>query len=274
MHAQATLLKGYGRCGNAQKCEDLWASLKQVEQVEVYIIRCALDAFATLGDINRGLEALELGRSVDLSPCQAHLSILIRLCTQKKRVSDALNVYGTVRAMGIEPCDLAYNNLIHACVSNQDLETALKILDDMSNAAKHQPDIVTYSTIIKGLCDRNAMTLAMDIFNGLPERGLKADIVTYNTLIEGFAKQRDQKQVEKLFSLLISNNVKPTNYTLTILIKFYGRKRKLDEALALAENLPRTYDFKPDSFVYTAIMAACAWNGKPEKALPFLLTVR
>lgn len=59
-----------------------------------------------------------------------------------------------------------------------------ELLQDMTHNARHRPDVVTYSTIIKGLCDRGAMKLAAQLFDDIPRRGVEPDVVAYNTLLE------------------------------------------------------------------------------------------
>lgn len=143
----------------------------------------------------------------------------------------------------------------------------------MTENATHPPDVVTYSTIIKGLCDRGEMTSAMQLFNSLPAQGLKPDIVTYNTILEGWAKVGDLEQVETIFKELVATRVKPTCFTLTIMVKFYGRRRLADHVVELVQTLPRVYKFKMDTFAYTATIAACSWNGKLEEAIYYLQEV-
>eukprot|EP01054_Gregarina_sp_Poly1_P008128 Gregarina_sp_Poly_1__8127@NODE_469_length_8155_cov_116_696093_g381_i0_p1_GENE_NODE_469_length_8155_cov_116_696093_g381_i0NODE_469_length_8155_cov_116_696093_g381_i0_p1_ORF_typecomplete_len1774_score267_84PPR_long/PF17177_4/1_7e03PPR_long/PF17177_4/6_1e03PPR_long/PF17177_4/7_6e18PPR_long/PF17177_4/8_3e17PPR_long/PF17177_4/8_6e13PPR_long/PF17177_4/2_7e37PPR_long/PF17177_4/8_9e18PPR_3/PF13812_6/1_1e03PPR_3/PF13812_6/8_5e03PPR_3/PF13812_6/0_0002PPR_3/PF13812_6/0_02PPR_3/PF13812_6/2e09PPR_3/PF13812_6 len=275
-YALATLVKGYGRCGMIHKASALWDKLEQTPNVEwsQYIFGCAVDCFVTNGNLDKALAVFHKATRLNALLSDSQTTMLIRACTQRRRLQDALKLYRQMREHHLHLCDVTCNNLMHMCVTAGDLDTAMQILEDMSQNPMHQPDVVTYSTIIKGLCDCGAMKTAMQMFEELPQKGLKPDIVTYNTLLEGFAKSEDLAQVENLFNQLIANNVKPTCYTLTILIKFYGRRHKLDKALHLVETLPKLYGIRMDAFVFTATIAACTWNGRVDKAIVFLQAMR
>jgi len=51
-----------------------------------------------------------------------------------------------------------------------------------------RPGLVSYNTLIDGLCKHCKINKAQQIFHEMPKHGLNPDVVTYNTLISGFCK--------------------------------------------------------------------------------------
>eukprot|EP01054_Gregarina_sp_Poly1_P009925 Gregarina_sp_Poly_1__9924@NODE_651_length_6933_cov_416_219779_g242_i3_p1_GENE_NODE_651_length_6933_cov_416_219779_g242_i3NODE_651_length_6933_cov_416_219779_g242_i3_p1_ORF_typecomplete_len1538_score234_22PPR_long/PF17177_4/2_9e20PPR_long/PF17177_4/4_7e14PPR_long/PF17177_4/3_6e33PPR_long/PF17177_4/4_5e14PPR_3/PF13812_6/1_5e03PPR_3/PF13812_6/0_00032PPR_3/PF13812_6/0_0064PPR_3/PF13812_6/4_3e10PPR_3/PF13812_6/6_5e03PPR_3/PF13812_6/0_069PPR_3/PF13812_6/0_012PPR_3/PF13812_6/6e09PPR_3/PF13812_6/3_6e10P len=275
-YAMATLIKGYGRCGRLSKAAALLRKLEERSDVRwtSYILNCAVECFTMNGDLTQAFAVAEKARSLHIQFNDLQYSLLIRACCTHQRFADAMRIYQTMADHDLHPCAQTYTHLLQACIQNDDFDSAIRLLGDMAEHAESPPDIVTYSTTIKGLCDRGAMEKAMLLFESLPSRGLTPDIVTYNTILEGFAKEGNCEKVEEVFKALINNKIDPTCYTLTILVKFYGRRRKIDHVLTLVESLPVVYGFKLDTFAYTATIAAFSWNGRLDEAIKYLFQMR
>ncbi|KAJ0086590.1 hypothetical protein Patl1_08707 [Pistacia atlantica] len=85
------------------------------------------------------------------------------------------------------------------CKSGE-IDNALRLLDRMSVA----PDVVTYNTILRTLCDSGKLSLAM--------KGLKPDAITYSSLVgglsrEGIAYEGLAKEALELLNQLCSKGV-------------------------------------------------------------------
>lgn len=275
-YAIATLIKGYGRCGRLSKAAALLKKLEERSDVRwtSYILNCAVECFTMNGDLTQAFAMAEKARALHIQFSDTQYSLLIRACCARQRYTDALRIYQTMTDHDLHPCTQTYMQLLQACIQNDDFDSAIRILDDMSKHGDTPPDLVTYSTTIKGLCDRGAMDKAMLLFQSLPSRGLTPDIVTYNTILEGYTKEGNAEKVESVFKDLINNKISPTCYTLTILVKFYGRRRKIDRVLTLVETLPLVYNFQLDTFAFTATIAAFSWNGRLDEAIKYLFQMR
>lgn len=94
-----------------------------------YIFGCAIDCFVTNGDLERALGVLAKAAGAKILVSDLQYSVLIRACTQRRRLHDALRLYKEMKAHNLQPCDVTYNNLMHLCVVAGDLETAVEILN-------------------------------------------------------------------------------------------------------------------------------------------------
>ncbi|EZG56149.1 PPR repeat protein [Gregarina niphandrodes] len=270
--ATATLMKAYGRCGNREEALRVWVSIEHLNHRDEYIQSCGIDALVSLGELDEALAIWKNCMRTGVKLAEPAQSVLIRGCVTRGRISEALKIYETMIKKRQFPCDITCNYLMHGCTSRRRLEDALACFSDMAKFSA--PDTVSYSTIIKGLCDKEKNSLALEMFYQMESKGLKPDIITYNTLMEGFSKAGDRAMVEKLYAQIIENGLQPSCYTLTILIKFYGRIKLLNKVFECLDTMPATHGFECDQFVYTSIIAACTWNRRLDLALNVLVTMK
>jgi leucine-rich PPR motif-containing protein len=79
------------------------------------------------------------------------------------------------------------------------------------------PDLVSYNTLINGLCKHCGIDEAQQIFHEMPKQGLNSDVVTHNTLRGGLCKVGNLKETIKLYNQLKDSSHVPdmiTNSTL------------------------------------------------------------
>merc|ERR1719230_1121620 len=142
------------------------------------------------------------------------------------------------------------------------------VLADM-HKANVEPDIITYSTLIKGYCLEGSVEKGFRVLDDMKAQGkLQADEIMYNSLLDGCAKQQRVEEALKLLKEMeASDKVKPSNYTLSILVKLLGRARRLGQAFEILEDISSRHGFRPNVQVYTCLMQACMFNRKLDRAL-------
>merc|ERR1719281_131364 len=99
-----------------------------------------------------------------------------------------------------------------------------------------EPNVVTYSTMIKGYCQNGDMRKGFLIFERLKRDGnLKPDEIMYNSLLDGCARNVLVDEGLRLLEEMQNEGVKPSNFTLSLLVKLMGRARRLDQAFSIVE---------------------------------------
>merc|ERR1712194_429634 len=149
-----------------------------------------------------------------------------------------------------------------------------ELLEEMQHAQpKVTPDLVTYSTIIKGYCQSGMLDKALGLFRQMQqEAGLSPDEVLFNSLLDGCAREQRLQDALALLDEMRSAKVTPSNYTLSIICKLLGRSRRLEQAFSLVESISKEYGFTPNIFVlpdektYTSMTKGCLQAGLLEKA--------
>merc|ERR1719263_2231608 len=143
------------------------------------------------------------------------------------------------------------------------------LLDDMKNAHPVvEPDIVTYSTIVKGFCNSGSLDRALKVLKDMKTHGkYSPDEVMYNSLLSGCAKEHRPDEALQLLSDMKKSGVAPSNYTLSMLVKLMGRCKRLNQAFIMLEDISREYGLKINVQVYTCLIQGCFNAGQPGKAV-------
>merc|ERR1719243_44671 len=112
-----------------------------------------------------------------------------------------------------------------------------QLLEDMKTS-KAEPDIITYSTLVKGFCLSGGIDRAFRVLEEMKSDGKFApDEIMYNSLLDGCAKLHRVEDAQKLLEDMQDNGVNPSNYTLSILVKLFGRTRRLNQAFKVVEQI-------------------------------------
>merc|ERR1719359_1690138 len=157
--------------------------------------------------------------------------------------------------------------MIDACARCSSMDRVSQILEDMK-ACNVEPDIITYSTIVKGYCQSGDVDRAFKVLEDMKRDSKFApDEILYNSLLDGCAKQHRVDEALKLLEDMKASGTAPSNYTLSILVKLMGRARRLDQAFTLIEELCAKHGFRPNIQVYTCLIQACIHNRKIDRAM-------
>merc|ERR1719335_1787088 len=93
------------------------------------------------------------------------------------------------------------------------------------------PDLITFSTLLKGYCHNGEIDKALRVSETIRERGLRCDELVYNTLMDGCVKANDLTTGVGLFEEMITNGMKPSPITHSILVRLYKRAGYDQQAL-------------------------------------------
>ncbi|KAL8498496.1 hypothetical protein ACS0TY_021721 [Phlomoides rotata] len=114
---------------------------------------------------------------------------------------------------GLEHDIFTYNTMIHGLLSKGRYDDGLKLFNEMKARESGEipkaisflhtmedegfiPNIVTYGTLIKGLCRDGEHEIAKYLFNELPSKGLQPDVQIY-TIIVGSPCQKGMWRTQK-----------------------------------------------------------------------------
>merc|ERR1719428_429940 len=115
-----------------------------------------------------------------------------------------------------------------------------------------EPNIISYSTMLKGHCHAGDIELAFSIlYHMKKQKNLKPDEIMYNSLIDGCAQHGLYTKGMQVFDEMMQDDVRPSNFTLSILVKLMNRTRRVDQAFSIVQEMSQKYDIKPNVHVYT-----------------------
>lgn len=143
------------------------------------------------------------------------------------------------------------------------------LLEDMKAIVPPiEPDIVTYSTIVKGFCNCGSLDRALKVVKDMKSSGkYSPDEVMYNSLLSGCAKEHRPDEALQLLSDMKKSGVAPSNYTLSMLVKLLGRCKRLNQAFVLLEDISKEYGIRINIQVYTCLIQGCFNAGQATKAI-------
>merc|ERR1719482_1731449 len=131
-----------------------------------------------------------------------------------------------------------------------------------------EPDIVTYSTIVKGFCNAGNLDRALKVLDDMKASGkYTPDEVMYNSLLGGCAKEHRADEALQILNDMRKHNVAPSNYTLSMLVKLMGRCRRINQAFTMLEDISKEYGLRVNIQVYTCLIQGCFNAGQAGKAL-------
>ncbi|KAK1349817.1 hypothetical protein POM88_054742 [Heracleum sosnowskyi] len=123
-------------------------------------------------------------------------------------------------------------------------------------------NIVTFNNIIKCCCHlNNTLDYAFSLLGGMIKSGLVPNVVTYTTLIKGLLSQDRPVDAEHLFKKLLTfNEVQPNVVTYSIVIdglckisNGYCKRQKVDKSIDLLRQMPAE-GLKPGVETYNTII--------------------
>merc|ERR1719221_1027350 len=146
-------------------------------------------------------------------------SSVLKGFSHQKRFDCFWNVHQEMVRERMEFSITTYNTLIDACARNCEMVRVPKFLDDMAKL-KIEPNVITYSTILKGYCQENRLDQAFDLLEDMKKtRQFTPDEIAYNTLLDGCARHGYYDKGMAVLKDMQVTGVAPSSFTLSVLVK-------------------------------------------------------
>jgi leucine-rich PPR motif-containing protein len=276
------------------------------------IYGCLLNACVKCSKIEKACDIYDELQNSDIQMNIVIYTTLIKGYTRIKNFEKAFEIYNKLlNDISVQANTVTYNAILDCCVECGDYNMMIKIYEELrenaindENAA--QPDLITYSTVIKGFSRLKKFEKVMDIYNYLRGRDdITLDEVIYNSILDGLLKSEKYEEALKVYEDMMANKIKGSNATYSILIKIYSKMNNVNKAVdvynqMLEENIKPsliTYTsiiqilikskriqnaisifdeilfngLNPDHVMYNVIINGCVFNGRLDDACRFLM---
>lgn len=160
-----TIMKGYARAGNIEKCFDMQLKM----------------------------------RSSGITASQVTFGILLDACINENALDKAARVFDEMVKHGCPMNTVLYTTLIKGFARANQTEKAMEMYEYMRKEKSVEPDLVTFSILIKANCDVGHMEVALEILEHLLTTGCQPDEIVFNNLLNGCVKQSNVELGKKLF---------------------------------------------------------------------------
>ena len=124
---------------------------------------------------------------------------LIDACVKNNQVERAMEVFEAMKKDGVPLNTIIFTTLIKGFARQYNLERALEIYEFMKLDDKIRPNNVTVNSLIDCCIRCNNINTAWEIFEEMKSSATKPDLITYSTMIKGFCKD---KNIEKALIML------------------------------------------------------------------------
>ncbi|KAK4417287.1 hypothetical protein Salat_2554300 [Sesamum alatum] len=162
------------------------------------------------------------------------------------------------------PTVVTYCSLINGLCRLGYVKEAIYYFNRMKNADL-QPNVVVYTSLIHGLCKNDCIEDARRLFLEMPEKGLIPDKIAYTSLIDGTMKQGNIQEALDLARVMTETGVEFDLHAYTCLISGLCRCGQLQQARDLLYEMIKK-GVQPDEIVYGCLIRKYHELGNREEA--------
>lgn len=182
---------------------------------------------------------------------------LIVLLGRSGQPQQARNLFNSMIEEGLEPTAELYTALLAAYCRSNIIDEAFKILDEMKTLPLCQPDVYTYSILIKACVDAARFDLVESLYEQMAERSITPNTVTQNTVLAGYGKVGKFDLMEKVLNgMLDSSSSKPDVWTMNTIISLFGNMGQVETMEKWYEKF-RNFGIEPETRTFNILIGAC-----------------
>ncbi|KAJ6357194.1 hypothetical protein OIU78_005131 [Salix suchowensis] len=157
---------------------------------------------------------------------------------------------------GIEPTPELYTALLAAYCRNNLIDEGFLIINQMKSLPRCQPDVYTYSILLKSCVDASRFELIETLYQEMDERLISPNTVTQNVVLSGYGKVGMYDQMERVLSgMLESEACKPDVWTMNIILSVFGNKGQIDLMERWYEKF-RNFGIEPETRTFNILIGA------------------
>ncbi|KAL6963599.1 hypothetical protein U1Q18_034610 [Sarracenia purpurea var. burkii] len=250
-----------------------------------------LHAYCTIGKIFEAKNVLhEMVRS-GCFPNSYTCNILLHSLWKEGKLSEAESLLQKMKERGHGVDTVTCNIIIDGLCKSGKVDKALEIasemwthgsaalgdlgnsfidlLDDNTNGKKCSPDLVTYSTIINGLCKAGRLDEAKKKFVEMMERNLYPDSIIYDTFIHCFCKHGKVSSAFRVLKDMERKGFNKSLQTYNSLIVGLGSRNQIFEMYGLMDEM-RERGVSPNVCTYNTMISCLCEAGRTEDAISLL----
>jgi pentatricopeptide repeat protein len=190
-------------------------------------------------------------------------NILIN-CFCHLHADSGFSVLAKIIKLGFEPSVVTFSTLVNGLCIEGRIARAVEFFNDMV-ARGYEPNLHTYNTIINGLCKIGDTSVAAGLLKKMDEAGCEPDVVTYNTIIDNLCKDRLVNEALDIFSQMKGKSIKPDVITYTSLMHGLCNSGQWKEASALLNEM-MGLNIMPDVVTFSMLIDTLCKEGEVSEA--------
>nr|GMC72613.1 putative pentatricopeptide repeat-containing protein At1g53330 [Ipomoea batatas] len=192
-------------------------------------------------------------------------NILINACCILGDLTNAWNVFDEMRSRGPSPNVVTFGTLINGLCSNLEMEKAIELKESMIREFKLKPNAYLYAALIKGLCKDNKLDVAITMKEEMLKKRVELDSAIYATLISAFYKNGRKDEVQGLLEEMNKNECKRDTVTYNAMIHGLSEEGDFDSAFGVLNQM-QEQGAEPDVVSYNVIIRGLCKKGRLREA--------
>ncbi|CAM8901608.1 unnamed protein product [Rhodiola kirilowii] len=175
-------------------------------------------------------------------------------------------VLGLILKWGYTPHVIGISSLMNALCNELRINDAALLFQKMKTHLGCTPNIVTYGTLLKGLCSTGNSIIALNLHEQIADGThdlscfLQLNVIGYSTLIDGLCKDGLIDKAKELFLEMKKKDISPNVITYTILIGGLCRAGKWEEAQTMFHEM-LDQGLSPDIVTYGVLLKGLCSTG-------------
>lgn len=179
------------------------------------------------------------------------LLVLLGKAGQPER---ARQLFDTMLQEGLEPTSELYTALLAAYSRSNKLDEAFSVLREMVALPRCQPDVYTYSILIKACVDDHQFEMVESLYDQMAERLITPNTVTQNIVLSGYGRAGKYEQMEKVLSEMLRNpTCRPDVWTMNIILSLFGNKGEIEMMERWYEKF-RDFGIEPETRTFNILI--------------------
>lgn len=181
---------------------------------------------------------------------------LLVLLGKSGQANSAQKLFDAMVEEGIEPTPELYTALLAAYCRCNLLDEAFLVLNKMKTLPLSQPDVYTYSTLLKACVEASRFDLVDSLYQEMSDRMITPNTVTQNTVLGGYGKAGKLDEMERVLSgMLESDSCKPDVWTMNIILGLFGNRGQIDVMEKWYEEF-RSIGIEPETRTFNILIGA------------------
>ena len=267
-----------GICKNEQvrslTLEDL-ESMRRKAGIPHDVFSCSIlvNHFTRTGQFQQAISFFEQHKGQ--MPLSCHTaSALIREYLNQGMTEKAVRLLSDCDSQKVKLDEYVYSNLIFALCKADKGKKALQVFEAMRSTGD-QPNLITYSTLINGLCKQGSRSLVLaahKIYQDLKQTKETIGIKVYVILATALIDQGATREALTVLNDLINADYEPTTLLLNKAVEHLFKTQKFPIAMQFWERmLPIS---QPNVFTFNIILSYCFKNDQTQHIGPLLETMK
>ncbi|KAL3635287.1 hypothetical protein CASFOL_019834 [Castilleja foliolosa] len=208
-------------------------------------------------------------RSASFGTDNCSFNIVMRGLCMCSKVDEAFELFDIMSSLNCPPDIVTYNTLINGLCRIGDLNRAHELLRQIRSYCNFSPNVVTYTSLISGYCKSGEMSNVSNLFDEMINCGIKPNLFTYNVIIDGFGKQGDWISALKMYENMVNGGFNPDIVTFTSLIDACSRHGKINDCLKLWDKM-NAIKVTPNAFTFSILINALCKENRLSEARDLL----